>query len=86
MSVVKDDIIEIASAASPPRNDGGGSTSSRNDGRGFRPFKPYYVAHTKIRTLALLDERYKGSNWSRWWRCRDSNPGPRTLTREYLHA
>jgi hypothetical protein len=25
-------------------------------------FKPYYVAHTKIQTLALLDEQYKGSN------------------------
>jgi len=28
-----------------------------------REFKPYYVAHTKIRTLALLDEEHKGSNW-----------------------
>ena len=36
-------------------------------------FKPYYVAHTKIRTLALLDERYKGSNWCHWRRGRDSN-------------
>jgi len=27
-------------------------------------FKPYYVAHTKIQTLALLDEQYKGSNWN----------------------
>ncbi|MCK4786551.1 MAG: hypothetical protein KAV87_22520, partial [Desulfobacteraceae bacterium] len=26
-------------------------------------FKPYYVAHTKIQTLALLDDKYKGSNW-----------------------
>jgi len=39
-------------------------------------FKPYYVAHTKIQTLALLDDRYKCSNWSRWWRCGDSNSGP----------
>jgi len=43
---------------------------------GEKKFKPYYMAHTKIRTLALLDDGYKGSNWSRWWRCRDSNPGP----------
>jgi len=33
-----------------------------------RDFKPYYVAHTKIQTLALLDERYKGANWYNW-RC-----------------
>ncbi len=26
-----------------------------------KEFKPYYVAHTKIRTLALLDERYQNS-------------------------
>ena len=40
-----------------------------------RDFKPYYVAHTKIRTLALLDEEQKGSNWYQWRRGRDSNPG-----------
>ena len=26
-------------------------------------FKPYYIAHTKIQTLALLDDEHKGSNW-----------------------
>lgn len=31
-----------------------------------RDFKPYYVAHTKIQTLALLDERCKGANWYNW--------------------
>jgi len=31
-----------------------------------KEFKPYYVAHTKIRTLALLDEEKKGSNWYHW--------------------
>jgi DNA invertase Pin-like site-specific DNA recombinase len=36
--------------------------------RGQSPFKPYYVAHTKIQTLALLDEEHKGSNWY-CWRC-----------------
>ena len=33
-----------------------------------KDFKPYYVAHTKIRTLALLDEERQGSNWLHW-RC-----------------
>ena len=56
-----------------------------------KEFKPYYVAHTKIRTLALLDEKYqstsgtvpcgdspcgaKGSNWYQFRRDWDSNPG-----------
>ena len=40
-------------------------------------FKPYYIAHTNIQTLALLDDKYKGSNWYHWRRGRDSNP--RTL-------
>ena len=31
-------------------------------------FKPYYVAHTKIHTLALLDEAHQGANWYQW-RC-----------------
>ncbi len=38
-------------------------------------FKPYYMAHTKIKTLALLDDRYKGSNWSRWWTGEDCVTG-----------
>ena len=25
--------------------------------------KPYYIAHSKIQTLALLDDKTKGSNW-----------------------
>ena len=37
-------------------------------------FKPYYIAHTKIQTLALLYDKYKGSNWLHWRRRRDSNP------------
>jgi len=41
---------------------------------GEKRFKPYYVAHTKIQTLAILDERQKGSNWLHWRRERDSNP------------
>ena len=44
----------------------------RNDGEG--KFKPYYVAHTKIQALALLDEKHKGSNWLQWRRGWDSNP------------
>ncbi len=39
-----------------------------------KKFKPYYVAHTKIQTLALLDERHKSSNWLHWRRGWDSNP------------
>jgi len=31
-------------------------------------FKPYYVAHTKIRTYALLEEGHKGTNWLQWRR------------------
>ncbi len=38
-----------------------------------KDFKPYYVAHTKIETLALLDEENKGSNWYHWRRVEDSN-------------
>ena len=37
------------------------------------PFKPYYIAHTKIQTLALLDEEHKGSNWYHWRRVKDLN-------------
>ena len=37
-------------------------------------FKPYYVAHTKIETLALLDEENKGSNWYQWRGRWDLNP------------
>ncbi len=33
---------------------------------GEKKFESYYIAHTRIQTLALLDERYKGSNWL-WW-------------------
>lgn len=32
------------------------------DSASKRP-KPFYVAHKKVKTLALLDEQYKGSNW-----------------------
>ncbi|MFC2172176.1 hypothetical protein ACFLU6_06040 [Acidobacteriota bacterium] len=31
-----------------------------------KDFKPYCLAHTRIKTLALLNEQYKGSNWWRW--------------------
>ncbi len=37
-------------------------------------FKPYYVAHIKAQTLALLDEKNKGSNWFQWRGRWDSNP------------
>ena len=29
-------------------------------------FKPYYLAHIKAKTLALLDEKNKSSNWFQW--------------------
>ncbi|MCF7909572.1 MAG: recombinase family protein, partial [Candidatus Omnitrophica bacterium] len=53
-------------------------SDKNEDFYGIEPgaFKPYYMAHTKIKTLALLDDRYKGSNWSGWWRWRESNPRP----------
>ena len=44
-------------------------------------FKPYYIAHTKIQTLALLDDKHKGSNWLHWRRGRDSNPRKENLQR-----
>jgi len=70
-------LVEIASSgpSAPPRNDSG-----------FRPFKPYYVAHTKIQTLALLDDKDKVSNWSMWWRRRKSNPRPLVSQKQYLHV
>ena len=53
---------EIATLPSVARNDNG------------KGFKSYYIAHTKIQTLALLDDKYKGSNWLQWRRGWDSNP------------
>ena len=38
-----------------------------------REFKSYYVAHTKIHTLALLDEKYQSANWLHWRRRKDSS-------------
>ena len=67
-------INEIASSPSTrglrplargPRNDGGMDSRFRGN---VKRFKPYYVAHTKIQTLALLDERHQGSNWLHWRR------------------
>ena len=53
---------------------------------GEKKFKPYYIAHTKIQTLAVLDDRHKVSNWSRWWRRRESNPRPVRCQQKFLHA
>ena len=78
MSEEKDDFYgvvkrceEIASSPSAPRNDIDGM-DSRFRGNDKR-FKPYYVAHTKIQTLTLLDEEHKGSNWYHWRKEQDSN-------------
>lgn len=38
-----------------------------------KDFRPYYVAHSKIRTLALLDDERKGANWLQWRRREDLN-------------
>ena len=54
--------------------------------KGEKRFKPYYLAHTKIKTLALIENKDKGSNWSIWWRWRESNPRPQMLPKEHLHA
>ena len=53
---------------------------------GEKKFKPFYVAHTKIKTLALLDDKDKGSNWSGWWRWRELNPRPYGVVKKLLHA
>ena len=53
---------------------------------GEKKFKPYYMAHTKIKTLALIDDKDKGSNWSGWWRWRESNPRPQRGNEQLLHA
>ena len=72
---------EIATLPSGVRNDillngiATLSSKARND-KGME-FKPFYIAHTKIQTLALLDDRYKGSNWLHWRRGWDSNPRSR---------
>jgi len=44
-----------------------------------RNFKPYFVAHTKIQTLVLLDDEHKGSNWLQWQRGREMYPASPNL-------
>jgi hypothetical protein len=39
-----------------------------------KDFKPYYVAHTNIETLVLLNKEHQGSNWKHWWAVKDSAP------------
>ncbi len=43
-----------------------------NDGE--KRFKPYYVAHTEVQTLCLMDGEDDSSNWLQWRRVRDLNP------------
>jgi hypothetical protein len=52
----------------PPEADKRFRGNDRCGGGNDRTFKPYYIAHTKIQTLALLDDEYKGSNWYHWRR------------------
>ena len=37
-------------------------------------FNPFYMAHAKVRTPALLDEGNQGANWLHWRRGGDLNP------------
>jgi len=53
---------------------------------GEKEFKPYYMAHTKIQTLALLNDKDKGSNWSQSWRRGESNPCLGIYPKKHLHA
>jgi len=57
------EMTEEVASGSPRDNDKGSRPGGRSYGYGDRAFKPYYVAHTKIQILALLDEKYKGSIW-----------------------
>ncbi len=43
-----------------------------NDGE--KRFKPYYVAHTEVQTLCLMDGEDESSNWYQGRRVRDLNP------------
>ncbi len=40
------------------------ASTANNDKR--MKSRHFYIAHTKIQTLVLLDDRYKGSNWYQW--------------------
>ena len=54
--------------------------------------RPYYVAHTALATLALVDPSGPrggpdgGSRSFGWWRRRESNPRPKIQHRRNLHA
>ena len=54
--------------------------------------RSYYMAHTAIDTLALLDDPESddgsdsGAKSLRWWRRRESNPRPRIRPHRNLHA
>ena len=54
--------------------------------------RPYFQAHTALDTLELLAESESGedsdpgANSLRWWRRRESNPGPRIRPHGTLHA
>ena len=66
-SVTRNDYLfnEIAMPPVVARNDRLPSNlriNPKNDNNGEKEFKSYYIAHTKIQTLALLDDKYKGSN------------------------
>ncbi len=62
--------------------------------------RPYHEALSKLQPLALLVDKSPRegassspefdsedcSNSLHWWRCRESNPGPKIIHRRLLHA
>ena len=68
VSIIADEHIEIAKENKEIFMDSHFRGNDKKENNNGYKFKPYYVAHTKIQTLALLDERYKGANWYHWRR------------------
>lgn len=49
-----------------------------------KKFKPYYIAKTKIQTLALLDKKHKSANWLQWRVERDGSRTPQPQSIQLL--
>ncbi len=47
--------------------------------------RPFYQSETTLRVLDLVDAPEGGSNWLSWWRRRELNPRPKTLSVRLLH-
>jgi hypothetical protein len=50
---------------------------NKSGNQSIEQFKPYYVAHTKVQTIALLENSDNGSNWLQSWKRWESNPRPK---------